>query len=51
MLGKRSSIRVKSADKRMESNSHAVQHSSNRRKQVAKPTDHGGRPKMSKMTT
>ncbi len=39
-----SSVGIERAAESIESNSHAMQHSSNRRKEVAKPTDHGGHP-------
>jgi hypothetical protein len=44
VLCKRSSVGIKRAAENIESDSHAMQHSSNRRKEVAKPTDHGGHP-------
>ena len=42
------SVWIKSTTKDVESNSHTVQHSTNRRKEVAKPTDHGGHPMVKK---
>jgi hypothetical protein len=39
-----SSVGIERTAENIESDAHAMQHSSNRRKEVAKPTDHGGYP-------
>ena len=44
MLCECSSVGIERTAENIESDAHAMQHSSNRRKEVAKPTDHGGHP-------
>ena len=44
MLCECSSVGIERTAENIERDSHAMQHSSNRRKEVAKPTDHGGHP-------
>lgn len=44
MLCECSSVGIKRTAENIERDPHAMQHSSNRRKEVAKPTDHGGHP-------